>query len=156
MRVKLTARFSVEVDLDERGGNYDKQVRHLLDAVSDHIHGLELPGGDSEATFSTIDAAIVTSPRRACRRCSSPVGADEFCTHPTCGFHYYPQGDARGWEGCPRCDREDHDLAEFAMQQGMAFGAGAYNEAMGYDTSSPDPCGHHCPSDCPRCGQEEN
>lgn len=117
MRVKLTAHFSVEVDLDEKGKDYDEQVRSLLEMVSDRIHGLELPGGDSEATFSTVDVSIVTPPPRPCRQCRSPVGAD---------------------------------LYRANLSDAVLYGA------MGYDTSSPEPCGHHCPSDCPRCGREED
>jgi hypothetical protein len=49
-------------------------------------------------------------------------------------------------------DEDDFDDSEFAMQQGMAFGTDGYNDAMGYDISTPEPCGHHCGSDCPRCG----
>ena len=49
-------------------------------------------------------------------------------------------------------DEDDFDDSEFAMQQGMAFGTDGYNDAMGYDLSTPEPCGHHCGSDCPRCG----
>ena len=33
-------------------------------------------------------------------------------------------------------------------------GMRAFNEARGYDTTAPDPCGHHCGWDCPRCGDE--
>lgn len=40
---------------------------------------------------------------------------------------------------------------ERAMEAGMAHGIGAYNEVMGYDSYSPEPCGQHC-YDCPRCG----
>lgn len=49
-------------------------------------------------------------------------------------------------------DEDDFDDSEFAMQQGMAFGTDGYNDAMGYDLSTPEPCGHHCGSNCPRCG----
>lgn len=49
-------------------------------------------------------------------------------------------------------DEDDADDSEFAMQQGMAFGTDGYNDAMGYDLSTPEPCGHHCGSNCPRCG----
>ena len=49
-------------------------------------------------------------------------------------------------------DEDDFDDSEFAMQQGMAFGTDGYNDAMGYDLSTPEPCGHHCGSGCPRCG----
>jgi hypothetical protein len=44
--------------------------------------------------------------------------------------------------------------SETAMQAGMAFGVQGYNEAMGSDSETPEPCGHHCHSDCPRCGCE--
>ena len=37
-----------------------------------------------------------------------------------------------------------HWKQERAMQEGMAHGVDAYNDAMGYDLSSPEPCGHHC------------
>lgn len=50
-------------------------------------------------------------------------------------------------------DEEDlDDEDEYAMQQGMAFGTDGYNEAKGYYLGSPEPCGHHCHSSCPRCG----
>lgn len=49
-------------------------------------------------------------------------------------------------------DGAEADDEEYAMQQGMAFGTDGYNEAKGYDLSTPEPCGHHCGSDCPRCG----
>jgi len=42
---------------------------------------------------------------------------------------------------------------ELAMEAGMLHGVNAYNEAMGWDVSFPEPCGHHCQSDCPRCGR---
>jgi hypothetical protein len=35
---------------------------------------------------------------------------------------------------------------------GMAHGVDAYNDAMGWSTDAPGPCGHHCTDDCPRCG----
>ncbi|MAF72493.1 MAG: hypothetical protein CMH39_00525 [Micrococcales bacterium] len=37
---------------------------------------------------------------------------------------------------------------------GMAHGVDAYNDAMGWSTDAPGPCGHHCTDDCPRCGPE--
>lgn len=47
----------------------------------------------------------------------------------------------------------EEEVREMANEAGMLHGADAYNEAMGWDTSAPEPCGHHCPSDCPRCGE---
>ena len=51
---------------------------------------------------------------------------------------------------------EDDDEAEgdneAAILAGMEGGASGYNAARGYDTEEPEPCGHHCDSDCPRCG----
>jgi len=41
---------------------------------------------------------------------------------------------------------------EAAILAGMERGAIGYNEARGYDTEEPEPCGHHCDYDCPRCG----
>jgi len=35
-------------------------------------------------------------------------------------------------------DDDAADRSEFAMMQGMAFGARGYNEAMGYDTDEPE------------------
>lgn len=35
-------------------------------------------------------------------------------------------------------DEDDGWANEFAQQQGMSFGIGAYNEARGYDTSEPE------------------
>ena len=50
-------------------------------------------------------------------------------------------------------DDDDDDWAkEITNEAGMAHGVHAFNEARGYDTTAPDPCGHHCGSDCPRCG----
>lgn len=49
-------------------------------------------------------------------------------------------------------EADEQERQELANEAGMLHGTDAYNEAMGYDTSTPDPCGHHCPSDCPRCG----
>ena len=43
---------------------------------------------------------------------------------------------------------------EEAILAGMEFGVDAYNERMGYDLSAPEPCGHHCHSDCPYCGYD--
>jgi hypothetical protein len=53
-------------------------------------------------------------------------------------------------------DSDDEDSGtwkqERATQAGMMGGVSAYNEVMGYDSYSPEPCGHHCGSGCPRCG----
>lgn len=46
-----------------------------------------------------------------------------------------------------------YDQKEAATLAGMDHGVRGYNEAMGWDTTSPEPCGHHCTSDCPRCGE---
>ena len=43
------------------------------------------------------------------------------------------------------------ELAAEAFARG---GMGAYNEARGFDSQSPEPCGHHCGWDCPRCGED--
>ncbi len=43
---------------------------------------------------------------------------------------------------------------EQANEAGMAHGVRGYNDAMGYDLGSPDPCGHQCGWDCPRCGED--
>ncbi|MDP6940201.1 MAG: hypothetical protein QF848_15360 [Planctomycetota bacterium] len=47
--------------------------------------------------------------------------------------------------------RDSPELREQAMQAGMEFGIQGYNDVMGYDSYTPEPCGHHC-RDCPRCG----
>jgi hypothetical protein len=49
---------------------------------------------------------------------------------------------------------QDAERATAARQAGMAFGVQGYNDALGYDTQPPEPCGHHCDSDCPRCGDD--
>jgi hypothetical protein len=51
-------------------------------------------------------------------------------------------------------NNEEETNNELAQEAGMLYGIEAYNEARGYDTTSPEPCGHHCQSDCPRCGRE--
>ena len=43
---------------------------------------------------------------------------------------------------------------EIAREEGMLHGVEAYNDAMGYSLAAPGPCGHHCDSYCPRCGEE--
>lgn len=53
------------------------------------------------------------------------------------------------WQ-CNKTRQPDHN--EKTTQSGMAFGIDGYNEAMGYDLQSPDPCGHQCSWDCPICG----
>lgn len=41
---------------------------------------------------------------------------------------------------------------EAAQLAGMAHGTAGYNEAMGWDTTAPEPCGHHCLfTGCRRC-----
>ena len=37
---------------------------------------------------------------------------------------------------------------EMAVEAGMLHGVDAYNDAMGYDLSAPEECGHHCPPSC--------
>lgn len=46
-----------------------------------------------------------------------------------------------------------NSLEESAMEAGMAFGVRGYNEVRGYDSYTPEPCGHHCDWDCPQCGE---
>lgn len=47
-------------------------------------------------------------------------------------------------------------MNEYEMLMAMEFGVDGLNEARGYDTSEPEPCGHHCGSDCPRCGDGDD
>ena len=42
---------------------------------------------------------------------------------------------------------------EMAMEAGMGMGIDAYNDMLGQGGGDPGPCGHHCHSDCPRCGE---
>ena len=49
-------------------------------------------------------------------------------------------------------EEDDEGDDEAATLAGMEGGAIGYNEARGYDTEEPEPCGHHCDYDCPRCG----
>ncbi len=61
----------------------------------------------------------------------------------------------RGWDAAKKKDDEEPEVdTEAAMQAGMAHGTQGYNEARGWDTTEPEPCGHHCDSSCPRCGGE--
>ena len=54
---------------------------------------------------------------------------------------------------------EDEDYldaiqAEELAREGFARGGmSAYNEARGFDSWNPEPCGHHCDWDCPVCGE---
>lgn len=59
-----------------------------------------------------------------------------------------------GLDSLESYEADEQDRKEIAQQEGMLHGVDAYNEVMGYDTSAPEPCGHHCPSNCPRCGDE--
>jgi len=36
---------------------------------------------------------------------------------------------------------------------GASYGAEAKNDARGQSLEAPEPCGHQCPYDCPRCGE---
>lgn len=49
---------------------------------------------------------------------------------------------------------DDDDDDEYAHRVGMEMGIDAYNGARGMSTEAPEPCGHHCPPDCPRCGED--
>ena len=51
-------------------------------------------------------------------------------------------------------DWEDRCVEEQAMESGMAFGIRGYNEIRGHDAYIPEPCGHHCGSSCPHCGDD--
>ena len=52
------------------------------------------------------------------------------------------------------CERErNYDASDHAEQIGMAFGAAAQNDARGWGSYDPGPCGHHCPWNCPSCGE---
>ena len=52
------------------------------------------------------------------------------------------------------CQRErNYDAGIRAAQIGMTFGAGGANDARGWGSYSPGPCGHHCPWNCPTCGE---
>lgn len=151
MRVKFEVSISFEVNLDDASA--DELLYAMLGKLDDAAFAAVMsppiaPGLDEESYTSRIDTFTVAAPPR-CERCGQNVYG-RYCRDESCGFHFYQQGDSRGWGGHPK-----HD-PEFAMQQGMAFGVDAYNEAMGYDTSSPGPCGHHCDSNCPRCGREED
>ena len=42
-------------------------------------------------------------------------------------------------------------MDEYAIEAGMLHGIDEYNEATGNGAYSPEPCGHHCTDDCPRC-----
>tara|TARA_Y100001963_G_scaffold33728_1_gene46818 strand:- start:226 stop:669 length:444 start_codon:yes stop_codon:yes gene_type:complete len=56
--------------------------------------------------------------------------------------------------GCclfPMTDDEEATKSERANLAGMEHGMDARNEAMGWDTSAPEPCGHHCWDKFPRC-----
>ena len=44
---------------------------------------------------------------------------------------------------------------DYQLEIGMCLGVQAYNEARGCGLEEPEPCGHHCSSECPRCGEEE-
>ena len=54
------------------------------------------------------------------------------------------------------CQRErnyDAGVSTHAVQVGMTFGAGGANDARGWGSYSPEPCGHHCPWHCGYCGE---
>jgi hypothetical protein len=45
-------------------------------------------------------------------------------------------------------------MREQAIEAGMLHGVRGYNNSMGCDLGAPDPCGHQCDWDCPRCGED--
>lgn len=49
--------------------------------------------------------------------------------------------------------QRNYDASDHAEQIGMAFGAAAQNDARGWGSYDPGPCGHHCPWNCPSCGE---
>jgi hypothetical protein len=36
---------------------------------------------------------------------------------------------------------------------GLLYNADQQNDRRGWGSEAPEPCGHPCPSDCPRCGE---
>ena len=54
---------------------------------------------------------------------------------------------------CKRERNYDASTSAHAEQIGMSFGAAAMNDARGWGSYSPPPCGHHCPWNCPSCGE---
>jgi hypothetical protein len=41
----------------------------------------------------------------------------------------------------------------FSDDDGLLYNADQQNDRRGWGGEAPEPCGHHCPSDCPRCGE---
>ena len=41
----------------------------------------------------------------------------------------------------------------FSDDDGLLYTADQQNDRRGWGSEAPEPCGHHCPSDCPRCGE---
>ena len=41
----------------------------------------------------------------------------------------------------------------FSDDDGLLYNADQQNDRRGWGSEAPEPCGHHCPSDCPRCGE---
>lgn len=48
-------------------------------------------------------------------------------------------------------DMQDMEMVSEAFARG---GMTAVNEYRGHDSYNPEPCGHHCDEDCPRCGYD--
>jgi len=50
-------------------------------------------------------------------------------------------------------EEDSGDCGEGRMMAGMAHGNRGLADYDGLDLDGPDECGHHCDSDCPRCGE---
>lgn len=109
-------------------------VRQLITQLADYSPNAEVVihiHGDGRAEINVLSNATPTNPYRrgALEQLFDEVSAADVDTT-----------DVDDW------------ITERATQAGMEGGVQAYNDAMGYDLTAPDPCGHHCGSDCPRCG----
>ena len=72
--------------------------------------------------------------------------------------HAALEGDEAARDECRRVILDaaaQDDEAERVNLAGMTHGVAGRNEAAGYDLTPPEPCGHHCPWDCPRCGERD-
>lgn len=51
-------------------------------------------------------------------------------------------------------DVDSQQREELSREAFARGGMRAFNESRGFESYSPEPCGHHCNDDCPVCGEE--
>lgn len=113
-----------------------------------YVDGLEFASGPVTKTVSALDHGALATMATMGRKITIRLDTGPTETLLFMGTEM-DAGSFRAWYH--GTERRSMELEDEAFARGGMF---AYNEARGYDTTSPDPCGHHCGYDCPRCGYD--